>query len=157
MFRRFALVLVALALVACSNCDAKCTEGITFYVADVAGSLSRGGTEPLHICFDGSCKDTTVTRDNVGGSVFLAFSGVGKDIDHDLTVTGIGAFKGEYKGKISSYTQDPGGDCKACALATVRIGADGTLTPAVVAPRNTTTTVGVAVPGGSAVTTSTTG
>lgn len=146
MFRRFALVAVALALVACSDCDVQCKEGITFYVAEVAGALGRGGEEPLHICFDGDCKDTTVTRDNVGGSIFLAFNGVGKDVDHDLTVTGTGAFKGEYKGKITSYTQDPGGDCKACALATVKIGDDGTLTPAVVATTATTTTVGVVAP-----------
>ena len=71
MFRRMLLVVVALALVACSSCKAKCTEGITFYVAEVAGALSRGGTEPLHICFDGTCKDVTVTRDKVGGSVFI--------------------------------------------------------------------------------------
>jgi hypothetical protein len=146
MFRRAALVVVALALVACSNCDAQCKEGITFSVAEVAGALSRGGKEPLHICFDGNCLDTTVTRDNSGGSIFLPFKGVGNDIDHDLTVTGIGAFKGEYKGKISSYTQDPGGSCKVCSLATVKIGADGRLTPAVRAPQNTTTTVGVPVP-----------
>jgi hypothetical protein len=141
MFRRSALAVVALALVACSNCNAQCKEGITFYVAELAGSLSRGGTEPLHICLDGNCQDTTVTRSNVGGSIFVAFSGVGKAIDHDLTVTGVGAFKGEYKGKIPSYTQDPGGSCKVCALATVKIGADGTMSPSVPAARSTTTTV----------------
>ncbi len=54
MFRRLALVAVALGLVACSNCDRECKEGITFYVAEVAGALSRGGEVPLQICFDGS-------------------------------------------------------------------------------------------------------
>ncbi len=108
--------------------------------------MSRGGSEPLHVCFDGDCKDVTITRENSGGSVFLPFSGVGKNVDHDLTVTGVGAFKGEYKGKIVSYTQDPGGSCKTCALATVKIGADGTLTPAVPAPQAATTTIGVAAP-----------
>lgn len=146
MLRRLSLVVVALALVACSNCDANCSEGITFYVAELAGSLGRGGKEPLHICLDGQCQDVTITRDNSGGSVFLKFKGVGSDVEHDLTMTGVGALKGEYNGKIYSYTQDPGGDCKACALATVKIGADGTLTPAVRPPQNTTTTVGVVAP-----------
>jgi hypothetical protein len=133
-------VALALALVGCSNCDSKCTEGITFYVADLAGALSRGGTEPLTICFDGTCKDAKITRDQVGGSVVLPFNGVGKDVDHDLTVTGIGSFKGQYTGKLASYTQDPGGDCSSCSLATVKIGADGTLTPGVPAASTTTTT-----------------
>jgi hypothetical protein len=153
MFRRITLVVVALALVACSNCNSKCKEGITFYVAEVAGALSRGGSEPITICFDGSCKDVTITRDQVGGSIFVPFKGVGNNIDHDLTVTGVGAFKGEYKGKLASYLQDPGGSCSTCALATVKIGANGALTPAIPAPRSTTTTVGVAVPPGAAATT----
>jgi hypothetical protein len=141
MLRRITLVVVALALVACSNCNAKCKEGITFYVAEVAGALARGSSEPLHICLDGSCQDVTVTREHVGTSVFLPFTGVGKNVDHDLTVTGIGAFKGEYKGKLPSYLQDPGGSCSTCALATVKIGANGTLTPGVPAPPAATTTV----------------
>ena len=108
----------------------QCKEGITFYVADVAGALRPWRQEPLHICFDGDLPGHDSHPRQPGGSIFLPFKGVGKDIDHDLTVTGIGAFKGEYKGKITSYTQDPGGDCKTCVLATVKIGADGTLTPA---------------------------
>ncbi|MGZ4671030.1 MAG: hypothetical protein ACXWBO_00330 [Ilumatobacteraceae bacterium] len=146
MFRRFSLVLVALTLVACNNCKANCSEGITFYVAEVAGALSRGGTEPLHVCFDGDCKDVTVTRENAGGTVFLKFGGVGKNVDHDLTVTGIGSFKGKYKGKIASYNQDPGGSCSTCALATVKIGADGAITPGAPAPTATTTTIGAVAP-----------
>ncbi len=134
MFRRLALVAVALGLVACSNCDRECKEGITFYVAEVAGALSRGGEVPLQICFDGSCQDVTITRDNVGGSVFLPFSGVGKQGDHELTVTSTSSLRGEYNGPISSFVHDPGDDCKSCALATVKIAADGTLTPAVPAP-----------------------
>jgi hypothetical protein len=133
-------IALVIALVACGNCDSKCTEGITFFVADVAGALSRGGSEPLTICFDGTCKDVTITRDQVGGSVFLPFTGVGKTVDHDLTVTGIGSLKGEFTGKLSSYTQDPGGDCSSCSLATVKIAADGTLTPGVPAAATTTTT-----------------
>ena len=140
MLRNVALVAVAFTLVACQDCSFACKEGITFYVADLAGSLARGGTEPLHVCFDGNCQDVDITRDDAGGSVFLPFKGVGDDIEHTLTVTGVGALKGEYKGKIESYTQDPGGDCDTCDLATVKIGADGTLTPAVAATAATTTT-----------------
>jgi hypothetical protein len=154
MFRRLALVAVALVLVGCSNCDAKCTEGITFYVAEVAGALSRGGSVPLTVCLDGTCKDVTITRDQVGGSVFLAFKGVGKDVDHDLTVTGTASLHGEFKGKLPSYTQDPGGDCSSCSLATVKIAADGTLTPGVpVTPATTTTVTGSPAPAGSTATT----
>ncbi len=123
MLRRLPLFLVAaLGFAACSNCDSPCKEGITFYVAEVAGALSAGGKVPLHVCLDTQCQDVTITRDNVGGSVFLPFSGVGKDIDHKLTVAGTASLNGEYNGKIYSYTQDPGGDCKTCALATVKIG-----------------------------------
>ena len=157
MLRRIAFVVVALVLVGCSNCSSKCKEGITFYVAEVAGALSRGGTEPVTICLDGSCQDVTITREHVGSSIFLPFKGVGKNIDHDLTVTGVGAFKGEYKGKLPSYLQDPGGSCSTCALATVKIGANGALTPATPAPLSTTTTVGVAVPPIAGVTTTTGG
>lgn len=141
MFRRLALAVCALSLVGCSNCDGKCTGGITFAVAEVAGSLARGSNEPLHICFDGTCKDVTVTREQVGGSVFVPFSGIGKNGDHDITVTGVGSFKGEYKGKLTSYVQKPGGGCSSCALATVKIAADGQLTPGVPVVAATTTTV----------------
>lgn len=131
MIRRIALVGVALTLVACSTCTTKCTGGVTFVVADVAGALARGTTEPLKICFDGQCQTVTISRANAGGTVFLAFSGVGKDVDHTLTVTGTGALQGRYSGKLASFVQKPGGGCKSCALATVKIGADGTLTPGV--------------------------
>jgi hypothetical protein len=131
MFRRVALVAVAVALVACGNCDNKCTEGITFLVGDVAGALARGTSEPLEICFDDQCHDVTISRTNAGGSVFVAFSGVGKDIDHTLTVTGTGSLKGSYTGKLASFVQKPGGGCDSCALATVKIGTDGSLLPGV--------------------------
>ena len=157
MLRRIALVAVALTLVACSNCTTKCKAGITFYVAEVAGALSRGGSEPVTICLDGSCQDVTITREHVGSSIFLPFKGVGNNVDHDLTVTGVGAFKGEYKGKLASYLQDPGGSCSTCALATVKIGANGSLTPATPAPQKTTTTVGVVVPPSAAAATTTGG
>ena len=148
MLRRLLIATFATLFVAsCSDCGSKCTEGITFIVADVAGSLARGTSEPLHICFDGECKDVTVSRDDAGGSVFLPFSGVGKDTDREITVQGTGSLQGSYKGPLASFTQDPGGDCKTCALATVKIGADGTLTPGVPAPQTTPTTVGAAAPG----------
>ena len=138
--RSLAIVAIALTVVACQDCGTKCKGGVTFNVADLAGSLSRGGSEALHVCFDGSCQDVTVTREDSGGSMFLPFKGVGDDIDHTITVTGEGALKGEYTGKIESYTQDPGGDCKTCDLATVKIGADGSITPAVSVNQATTTT-----------------
>jgi hypothetical protein len=142
MVRCAAVVSAVVLLVACNDCDTKCKEGITFFVADLAGSLANGGKEPLHICFDGDCQDITVTHDDSGGSVFLPFKGVGGGGDHDLTVTGVGALRGEYRGTIDSYTQDPGGDCKTCNLATVKIGADGKLSPAIAATQDTTTTTG---------------
>ncbi len=136
---------------------AKCDGGITFYVAEVAGSLARGTEEPLHICFDGTCHDATVTRSNVGGSIFVPFSNVGKAGSHDVTVTGVGAMHGEYKGEIASYVQRPNGTSCAgsCALATMKIGADGTITPGV--PASTATTVVPAGPAVSAASSTTTG
>jgi len=151
--RRVALALLAVALVGCHNCDNACKEGITFNVAEVAGALSRGGQVPLHICFDGECQDVTITRDNAAGSVFLPFSGVCKAGDHHLAVTSTSALKGDYTGPITSFVQDPGGDCKTCALATVKVGADGTLTPGVPAPQASTTTGDAPVPPASGVTT----
>jgi hypothetical protein len=142
MLRRFALLAAAFLVGSCSHCStAKCKEGITFYVADVAGSLARGTAEPLRICLDGNCQDVTITRANAGGTVFLAFSGVAKDIDHDLTVTGTGSLKGQYTGKLSSYIQKPNGaSCPGtCALASVKIGSDGKLTPGIPAVQKTTT------------------
>lgn len=140
IIRNLAIAAVAVTLVACKDCSTPCKEGITFNVAELAGALGRGSSEPLHVCFDGNCQDVTITRENSGGSVFLPFKGVGDDVEHTITVAGVGALKSEYKGKIESYTQRPGGDCKACSLATVKIGADGTLTPAVTVTQTTTTT-----------------
>jgi hypothetical protein len=146
MVRRLIIAVAALVLVACSNCDNKCTEGITFNVAEIAGALANGGKVPLHVCFDGDCKDVTITRDNSAGSVFLPFKGVGKDVDHDITVTGTASLKGEYKGKLQAFVQKPGGSCAVCGLATVKIGVDGTITPGSVPTPATATTVGVVAP-----------
>jgi hypothetical protein len=141
MFRRAAaLVVVALTLVGCSKCNNKCKEGITFSIGEIAGALAPGGQEQLNICFDNTCHDVTVTRQNAGGSVFLPFNGVGKAGDHHITVKGTGSFQGDYTGPVFSYTQDPGGSCKACSLTTVKIGIDGTITPAMpVTPASSTT------------------
>ncbi len=139
MFRRIALVGVALVLVSCSDCGTKCTQGITFAVADVAGALARGTEQPLKICFDGQCRDVTIKRANAGGSVFLPFGGVGTTGDHHLTVSGSASMKGDYNGPLASYSQKTG--CGTCALATVKIGADGAITPGVpIGPAPSTTT-----------------
>jgi len=146
MLRRLACLVAAVGLpglVACSDCDSPCKSGITFVVGDIAGALSRGSSLPLDICFDGSCKDVTITRDQVGGSVFAEFSGIDKAGDHTISVSSTAsAIKGQFTGPVYSYQQDPGGDCKSCALATVRIKADGSITPAVPAPTESTTTIG---------------
>jgi hypothetical protein len=146
MLRRFSVLLVAVVLVSCSSSacpTTKCTGGITFYVAEVAGSLARGTSEPLHICFDSTCQDVVISRANAGGTIFVPFSGVGTDVVHDITVTGAGALKGDYKGKLAGYIQKPNGAACAgsCALASVKIGADGTLTPGIPAAPTTSTSV----------------
>jgi hypothetical protein len=141
VIRRLALILaVAWLLSGCSSdCNsATCRGGITFNVAEVVGALARGTEEPLHVCFDGTCHDVTVSRTKTKSTVFLPFDGVGNDVDHQLTVTGTGAFKGDYTGKIASYIQKPNGPkCGgSCALASVKIAANGALTPGVpAAPR----------------------
>jgi hypothetical protein len=142
MLRVLALFAAASVAVSCSHCaSAKCKEGITFDVAAVAGSLARGTEQPLHICFDGTCRDVTITRASAGGNLFVPFSDVGKDSDHHLTVTGGSSLNGDYTGRLSSYTQKPNGAAcpGSCALATVRIDSDGKLTPAVPTPQQTTT------------------
>ncbi len=146
MLRRLAVLLGAVVLASCSNSScptAKCNGGITFYVAEVAGSLARGTSEPLHICFDSSCNDVVVSRANSGGTIFVPFSGVGADVVHDITVTGSGVFKGEFKGKLPSYVQRPNGAAcpGSCALASVKISADGSLTPGTPAAPPTSTSL----------------
>jgi len=139
MLRCLVLTAVGLTVVACQNCDNKCTGGITFLVGDVAGALARGSSEPLSVCFDNQCRDIAVSRANAGNSVFLPFDGVGKDVDHTLTVKGSGTLTGSYSGKLTTVVQKPGGGCKSCALATVKVGADGTLTPGVPGPSTSST------------------
>ena len=45
-------------------------------------------------------------------------------------VNGTAAIHGEYKGKIESYKQVLDNGCGTCRLATIKIAANGTLTPA---------------------------
>lgn len=154
---RFAILFGLLLLASCSSgtCPtAKCTGGITFYVADIVGSLARGTNERLQICFDATCRDVTLSRANSTGTIFLAFAGVGTDAVHDITVTGAGSAKGTYKGKLASYLQKPNGATCAgrCALASVRIGNDGKVTPGTPAVPSTSSSV---VPQSDAVVTST--
>jgi hypothetical protein len=130
------LAAALVVLAACSNCGTACKGGITFYVADVAGALARGTSEPLKICFDDKCQTTTITRANAGGTVFLPFSGVGAKGDHTLTVAGTGAMSGTYKGPIESYSQKS--SCGSCSLASVKIAADGKVIPGHVVPPTTT-------------------
>ena len=128
--KRLLGVVFAVVLAGCGTCSTTCKEGITFNVAEVAGSLARGTSQELSICFDGSCKKVVVSRDNVGGSIFVPFGGVGDNGDHKVTVDGTTAIHGEYKGKIESYKQELDNGCGTCRLATIKIAANGTLTPA---------------------------
>ena len=114
------------ALAACSS-DGSCKQGITFYIGDIAGSLKPSSTLPVTICFDAKCQVTTVSHSQTAGSVFLAFDGVSASGDHTITVTAEGGVKGHYKGPLDHFDQASGGG--RCALAAVKIGADGTITP----------------------------
>lgn len=121
--------IFAVFLAGCSTCSTTCKEGITFYVAEVAGSLARGTSQELKICFDDSCKTIVVSRNNVGGSIFVPFSEVGGSGNHKVTVDGTTSIHGEYKGKIETYKQELDNGCGTCRLATIKIAANGTLTP----------------------------
>jgi hypothetical protein len=137
MMHRLPFLLAALVVLgACSNDCPPCKEGVTFYISDVAGSLAPGTEETLKFCFDGQCKDTTISRADAGGTVFVEFSGVGKGGDHAISVAGPASVQGEYKGPISTFDQG-GGSC-SCAVAAVKVGADGTLTPGTAAVSSTT-------------------
>ena len=144
---RFAAAMASVAALASacsSDCNATCTGGVTFDVSPVVGAMARGTNETLHLCFDSQCHDITVSRSNVGGTVFVPFDGVASAGDHTLTVTGAGSFKGQFRGAVPSYQGSAGsGSCKvSCGLATVRIGADGSLQPATPVPAATTTVPG---------------
>ncbi|MEI7971121.1 MAG: hypothetical protein WCI10_01105 [Actinomycetota bacterium] len=129
--KKFIIAAFALLLAGCGSCSTTCKEGITFYVAEVAGSLARGTSQELKVCFDGSCKTIVVSRNNVGGSIFVPFGGVAGSGNHHVTVDGTTAIHGDYKGKIESYKQVLDNGCGTCRLATIKIAADGSLTPAV--------------------------
>lgn len=134
LLRRTVPLVLLVTLAACSS-GTNCSSGITFYIGDVAGSLKAGASLPLTICFDGKCQVTTIKHAQTGGSVFLKFDGVGSSGDHTLTVEAPGV-KGEYKGPIDHFEQKSGDG--SCALAGVKIAADGTITPGRIV---TTTTV----------------
>jgi hypothetical protein len=135
LLRRSVPLVLLVTLAACSS-GTNCSSGITFYIGDVAGSLKAGATLPLTICFDGNCQVTTIKHAQTGGTVFLKFDGVGSKGDHTITVSAEGGVKGEYKGPIDTFDQKSGDG--SCALAGVKIGADGKVTPGRIA---TTTTV----------------
>jgi hypothetical protein len=128
-------MLVALA--ACSS-GTNCKEGITFFIGSIAGSLKPGSSLPVTICFDGTCQVTTITHAQTAGTVFLPFKGVGSSADHTITVKADGGVNGEYKGPIDTFQQKSGDG--SCALAAVKIGADGTITPGRLPAATTTNT-----------------
>jgi hypothetical protein len=139
MIRRSLFVAAIAVLAACSNCDHPCKEGITFYVTGLAGSLAPGTKEDVQFCFDGKCQTTSVSRDLVGGTVFLPASGVGKSGDHTITVSGPASLSGTYSGPIESFEQKgTGGSCDTCRVGAAKVGADGTLTPGTAVPPSTT-------------------
>jgi hypothetical protein len=139
MLRRSLFIAAIAVLAACSNCDNPCKEGITFYVTGLAGSLAPGSKEDVQFCFDGKCQTTSVSRDLVGGTVFLPASGVGKSGDHTITVSGPASLSGTYTGPIESFEQKgAGGSCGTCNVGAVKVGADGTLTPGTAAVSSTT-------------------
>lgn len=132
--RSFVLAAV-LVLAACSDCDRTCKEGITFYVADVTGALAPGTSEQLYLCVDDTCKDVTVSRSDSGPTVFFRVGGLRDGGDHTITVKGTGSLQGEYKGPLSTFTQQSDdSSCGSCQIGAVKISADGTLTPGEAAP-----------------------
>ena len=141
--RRAAFAVAALTvLAACGDdCSTPCQKGITFYVSELAGSLSPGSSEQISLCFDGDCKEVTISRKDVGGTTFVKFPGFGSGGDHTLTLTGPGSLSGEFKGEVPVLDQSPGGACATCAMGVVKVGADGSLTPGQV-PASTSTTAG---------------
>jgi len=135
LLRRTIPLVLLVSLAACSS-SGICSSGITVFIGDVAGMLKAGASLPVTICFDGNCQVTTVKHAQAGGTVFLKFDGVGSAGDHTITVSAPGGVKGEYKGPIDHFEQKSGD--ASCALAGVKIGADGTVTPGRIP---TTTTV----------------
>lgn len=154
MVRRITVAALAFVLFACSPNDScpkvTCKAGVSFLFKDIAGGLAAGGKVPLKVCVDGTCKDLTVTRADADSRQFIEVGGLGGDGDHTITVAATGgrALKGEYKGKLATVAGQPdGAACPgACAIATVRVGEDGTITPGVPTPTAASTTVAGAAP-----------
>jgi hypothetical protein len=138
MLRRSLLVAVVALLAACGNCDSPCKSGITFYVTSLAGSLAPGTKEDVKFCLDDSCSTSTISRDMVGGTVFVESGNVGAG-DHTVTVSAEGGLSATYTGAIEAFEQQGGADCDTCKVGAVKVSADGTLTPGVAVPNSTTT------------------
>lgn len=137
MLRRTLLVALPLALLAaCGTCDSPCKSGITYYVSGLAGSLAPGTSEEVTFCFDDQCDTATVSRDLVGGTLFFPYKGVGTG-DHTVTVTAPGGLAGSYTGPIEAFEQQGGDHCDSCQVGSVKVAADGTLTPGVAVPNTT--------------------
>lgn len=130
--RRALVVLPALLLVACSSDAASCNTGVSFYVADIAGTLGAGASVPVTVCFDGDCKDITVSHDDDVSPVFVKFGGIADDGDHSLKVTVDGGTTQTYDGPVQGFGVDGG-----CTVGAVKLGADGTITPGSAAPTTT--------------------
>lgn len=140
--RAAALVMAAVVLAACgSDCTTPCRKGITFYVSELAGSLAAGSSEQVEVCFDDQCEQITVSRSDVGGTVFVPFADFGGTGDHSLRLTGPGSLSGAYDGAVPVFDQS-GGGCPTCAMGVVKVGADGTLTPGQAGPTTPSTSVG---------------
>ena len=139
------LIAAAALFTACSDdCSTKsCKSGITLFVGDLVGSLARGSQVAVKVCLDDECRDLTISRADGKQTVFVAFDGVGKDGDHELRLTSDGSISGSFTGALPTLQQLPNGkDCSgSCAIASVRVSADGTLTPGTpVVPNAATTT-----------------
>ena len=130
--RRALIALPVLLLVACSSDSASCNTGVSFYVADIAGTLAAGKTVPVNICFDGDCQDITVSHDDDVSPVFVKFGGITKDGDHSLKVSVNGGAEQTYDGPVQGFGVDGG-----CTVGAVKLGADGTITPGSAAPTTT--------------------
>jgi hypothetical protein len=144
-----ALVAALIVLSACGDdCATPCQKGITFYVSELAGSLGAGSSEQVTLCLDADCKDVTVSRSNVGGSLFVPFDGVDGNAAHTVTLTGPGSLTGSYQGTLPVFDQSVGGGCASCAMAAVKIAADGTLTPGQAATNSTPTAGSTSTSGG---------
>jgi hypothetical protein len=152
--RRVFVVVVSLALVACSpnasSCK-PCKSGLTFVLDRIAGSLSRGTSTNLVLCVDETCNDVTVSRDAATHSAFLEVGGLGGGGDHTITVKSKdgSTIDGAYRGKIEVVDNRPGGSkCPSlCKVGVVKVDDKGAPVPGVPGAASTTTVAGAAIGG----------